>query len=745
MGFKTWWTLLALAGMACAGWLRAQPVGKIVSLANPQSPRAAGDWPGLSRRVAPDAGSRDAPLLFCIGLHIEPFGASISKLVGEGAVAPQRLMDRPGRGGMGRLGGRPPASYNTEFFFRAHCREIRELAAIVERVGGKLTVQAQTPFTSQCVAKGERILAELESRGHAIALHFHEDAHLGRNSEGLPVETWAAVMREEIDLLRKCGARGVRSWSGGNLYPGVVEAAARAGLDVMSDHKNPRRQQTDPRLLAVHPWRPAGGPTETDLDSFTRHDPNGKIIYLPDGVFSRTDHAAMRRAQQAGGDWKYFDFLTEGLEMSLRAARPDRVNVFHFTVHPGEFRGRTGRPFAVIEAWLMEVLVPLVKAGKVKWATFPEMADAFANWEKAHAGIDPRSPQTRGEPSGTAPKTGASTVPKRAAKATPKPAADATPKAFITFAVNTHDWRFTEDSADTLLRLIGIFEKHGVRGDFYFTAPLVESYVAKRPDVIRRLKDSSMTISYHTRPPHPLWRDFSQPLADKEGEALAEVLRDYETFQLDLRTGRLNRQKPGGYRYVAQVFGRRPVAVGAADAPPSVRAAAIRVFLELGAKVAVYHHETGTKPDQPFEFRDGILARPSDFSVTRIPTPNNPRGIFWWNMVGTPREAEFDPMPRLKKQLAEWRAPRAPFITALIHENDFYREDGAGWYSIYYEGKAPRGRARAAPFDLDTPPVGKARSAEVREAIFRKYEELVSYAAAHLRVVTSEDVWAMSR
>jgi hypothetical protein len=388
-------TANTLAVMAIAGIANAQP-----ALERPQ----AGAPAKLSRGVATNAGSSNAPLLFCIGMHIEPFGATPSKLLSDAAPSSQRPAAAPKVGGFGGPGGRQGPSYNTEFFFRKHCSEIREVAGIVERAGGRLTVQAQTPFTSQCGTNGEKILGEIEASGHAVALHLHKDAHLGRNCERLPAETWAAVMGEEIDLLRRGGAKSVRYWSGGNLYRGVLDTAARAGLDVMSDHKNPRQQQTDARLLAINPWRPAGGPTETDLEQFTRHDPKGKIIYLPDGMFSRADHAAMRRSEQAGGDWKHFDFLTEGLEMSLRAARPDRVNVFHFTIHAGEFRGRTGPPFAVIEAWLKEVLAPLVKSGKVKWATFPEMADVFAKWEKANAGVDPRGPTACGETPGAAQK-----------------------------------------------------------------------------------------------------------------------------------------------------------------------------------------------------------------------------------------------------------------------------------------------------------------------------------------------------
>jgi hypothetical protein len=40
----------------------------------------------------------------------------------------------------------------------------------------------------------------------------------------------------------------------------------------------------------------------------------------------------------------------------------------------------------------------------VKWATFPEMADVFAKWEKANAGVDPRGPTACGETPGAAQK-----------------------------------------------------------------------------------------------------------------------------------------------------------------------------------------------------------------------------------------------------------------------------------------------------------------------------------------------------
>jgi hypothetical protein len=78
--------------------------------------------------------------------------------------------------------------------------------------------------------------------------------------------------------------------------------------------------------------------------------------------------------------------------------------------------------------------------------------------------------------------------------------------------------------------------------------------------------------------------------------------------------------------------------------------------------MGVFHHETGTRLEQPFEFRHGLLVRPSDFSVSRVTLPGDGRRVFWWDMVGSPREAECDPVALLERQLREWRGSHAPFI-----------------------------------------------------------------------------------
>ncbi len=372
----------------------------------------------LAREVQRTSGLAEPVLLFGIGMHIEPLGRTAQEYGGGGA------------------------DYRQGPLFERHVQDILAVAGIVEGHGGRMTVQAQSPFTQVAIERGNTILRDLEARGHEIALHFHEDAHLGRDPERLPVQTWCAVMQEEISYIQQAGVQNkIRYWSGGNLYTGVLEAASCAGLDVMSDWKNPRTQRTDLSLVGVHPWRPAGGPSETDFSQFARHDPNGKVIFLTEGAYDPEKLKNKNAIIARGGDQAWFEVIREALERSLESAKADRVNVFHFTVHPGEFRGDPARPFGVIEDFLTNVVDPLVKAGKIRWATFSQMADEFIAWEKANPGIDPR---------------GSAALPQRPDQSNPA--------GYITFAINVHDFRHIHESTETLLKLIAIFEKYNIKG-----------------------------------------------------------------------------------------------------------------------------------------------------------------------------------------------------------------------------------------------------------------------------------------
>lgn len=358
---------LAIVSLACSAG------GLLPNAAHTPTPGPT----GAPSPITAVEGSRPAnspTLLFTIGMHIEPFGQTAQG-----------------------FGGNSNANYTNEAFYIRHAEDIQAVAAIVEAHGGRMTIQAQSPFTTMTIQTKNAILADLAGRGHELALHFHEDAHLGKQSDTLPVEKWCSAFKQEMDLIIQAssttqtgGVINIRYWSGGNTYLNLYQAAACAGLNVNSDWKNPKTQSTDLQLVGVNPWRPSGGTNGIDFTSFARHDPQGAVVFLPEGQFDQTDFASMRRSDDAGGDKAYFEYLKTQFNASLEAAKAGKVNVFHFTVHPGEFRGAPAHPFAVIDEFLTEVVDPAVAAGLVRWATFSEMADAYTAWELANPGVNPR-------------------------------------------------------------------------------------------------------------------------------------------------------------------------------------------------------------------------------------------------------------------------------------------------------------------------------------------------------------------
>jgi hypothetical protein len=176
---------------------------------------------------------------------------------------------------------------------------------------------------------------------------------------------------------------------------------------------------------------------------------------------------------------------------------------------------------------------------------------------------------------------------------------------------------------------------------------------------------------------------------------------------------------------------------------PGAKNALLDIYREMGAQMTMEYHESGTAPDKPFSWRQGLLIRPSDFSITRWAGPGESVESFWWNRQDTRQAAAFLPSARLQSELAAWKHPRAPLITSLIHENDFYVRGGPSWNAIYLgqDGKS----ARHPPYDLNAPDRAERRTADNQAAIWRAYEDLVSHAAANLTVVTSIDIVGLAR
>jgi hypothetical protein len=333
----------------------------------------------LGLTTQPDTAGNQPVLLFGIGVHIEPFGAQVSSIAVKAGARPRSLDPNQ-------------MNYNRRPDFERHVEDLLNLAAAVESHNGLLTVQAQTAFTTSTIRFDNPILSDFEDAGHEIALHFHENVHLGNGNENLPPDIWTAVMQEEIELIHRAGVEHPTNyWSGGNLYPQVLQAAAGAGLSINSDWKSPTTQSTPEQLMGIHPWRPADGTDGQDVAAFASHDPDGAIIFLPGGIVDPEAFANKTEIKQEEGLEGWLDVLEEALISSLDAARSDRVNVFHFTVHPAEFVGHPNEPYTMLSDFLDDVIDPLVASGRIQWATFSQMAATFEAWEDDYPDTDPRS------------------------------------------------------------------------------------------------------------------------------------------------------------------------------------------------------------------------------------------------------------------------------------------------------------------------------------------------------------------
>lgn len=333
--------------------------------------------------------------------------------------------------------------------------------------------------------------------------------------------------------------------------------------------------------------------------------------------------------------------------------------------------------------------------------------------------------------------------------ATPTPGPGGpSPAGYMTFVVNVHDWTHGSESAGALERLLDLYGKYGVRGDFYFTPEITRVLAEQHPELIERFRRGEATISYHVRPPHPLNSGFDAPLHGLSDSALLATLRDYETCALDLETGALDCSRPGGYRYVSEVFGTNPVTASVPHPNARIASAGRSVLRELGAQVTVLDHEGSATGGWPYRWVDGLLARPVDFSVTRV-TPIDGSDQFWWNLVGRPGGEKYDPVGLAEMQLEAWEQAgngRPPFILAHIHENNLYRRGAEGWSSIYFEMvNGERGNPLPPPWDLDAPDPSRQRPQAEQEAIWAACERLVAWAARSVKVITSADALALAQ
>jgi len=256
--------------------------------------------------------------------------------------------------------------------FEQHARLVREYASLFESYGAKLTWESKE-FTDGSIKWGDNVLLEMQERGHGVGVH----ADIG-GQQNYDCSRFTRDLRAEKQQLESLGVK-ILHLSGNTSHCDWVSASAEAGYvfttgqvaySVMSmpeemrppefkNCPNPAKcHDVFPTELVdrIHPWRMNSG------EDWTRPSSTGPLVMLAE-------------SGPAPGSLADIDEFIFDLEEALALADPGKVNIYYV--------GKSiGSPFdtEVLEQWLQRVQ-PYVEAGQVKWATLPEMYEAFVVWE----------------------------------------------------------------------------------------------------------------------------------------------------------------------------------------------------------------------------------------------------------------------------------------------------------------------------------------------------------------------------
>ncbi|PJA45223.1 hypothetical protein CO174_04310 [Candidatus Uhrbacteria bacterium CG_4_9_14_3_um_filter_50_9] len=297
---------------------------------------------------------------------------------------------------------------------------------------------------------------------------------------------------------------------------------------------------------------------------------------------------------------------------------------------------------------------------------------------------------------------------------------------YVQFIQNVHDWVYPEESIATINRIIDLHETYKLPVELHLTDTMTQTYVALAPDLIDRMKTSEyVSVSYHIRPPHPLYTGFDTiGLSEMSSDELYETLLAYEEHELNMETGAYT-ENPGGYQYLKEVIGYAPRIVG--NTTGRYGAIYSQILEEKGARFTVLH-EGGSSIE---ELVHGLYKRPEDTEVKLYEFA----------------EQDYDMEELFETWTSEFDEETDFFVNLKFHENNYYLTD-TPFGPIYWDD-FPDGRREIAetPYDITaTSESVRTRSEEDTELRWTLYEEALQYVSEHrdsLTAINAEDLEGM--
>lgn len=274
---------------------------------------------------------------------------------------------------------------------------------------------------------------------------------------------------------------------------------------------------------------------------------------------------------------------------------------------------------------------------------------------------------------------------------------------YLEFSVVAQEFWYKDQSIETMNRLLDLHEKYNVPLDVIVDDPTFQLYVDQAPELVERLKNSSVVaINYHFRPPYPFYTRFDfRGLANLNDTDKESAMREYFEHAIDLTTG-MPTDAPGGYVFIKEQIGYAPIMAGmiteAAFGPTLVK-----LYKEYGAQMLIQHSDYAIPLGT---VRDGMPVRPEDYPV-----------ILSEHYADTPQDI-ID---------SDWTsASAAQFKSIKTHDNDFIATASA-WLSIYMSERGAG--SKQPPFDLSVhDQYAELLSDQDRESRWTQYEALLQYA-----------------
>ena len=263
-------------------------------------------------------------------------------------------------------------------------------------------------------------------------------------------------------------------------------------------------------------------------------------------------------------------------------------------------------------------------------------------------------------------------------------------RVLIQFRLNVNsfpDEAVARRNCRNLRRLLDLFQQAGVKPSFWFTGLATEQILRLDPDFIRLLNERNIPVGHHgaNRPPKPM------PIERVKGENWEEDVRailDYESHALNPRTGKLDRRREGGLKWMQKVFQGRIRATGR-----FFQASILYATKQFGCEGMI-----GLK---------GNTGAPSN-AAWFLGMKNLPDALgIGPEMMRRAAMGRLDLSQVIERGIASWSPEEVKTVAILIHDHDFLR------------GPPP-----------------------LRERLWRVYESLVRWAAQHprLQVVTYEEI-----